>query len=301
MADTGSSAIETTTIKVSPEFEFTADVSGPVGAPLVICLHGFPESRNTWRPLLQSLGAAGYRVVAFDQRGYSAGARPDPTDLDNYAYAKLISDVIAVADASGYVNQSFHVVSHDWGGQIGWGVADKFPERVASLSVLSRPHPSSFRRALLEDHDQKFRSRHHKSFLEPETGPSLLANGAARLRELLGSQGVPKETVERHLAILGTSPAIEATLAWYRSNKGLFAELGTITVPTLYIWGDVDSSVGRLAAEGTREFVRSDCYTFEVLPGVGHFVIDQEPGNVLQLIRELIGRTGDRAGTKGSL
>ncbi|MBV8394597.1 MAG: alpha/beta fold hydrolase, partial [Alphaproteobacteria bacterium] len=148
------SGIETTEIRIAPGLTFTADVAGPAEGALVLLLHGFPESRHSWRAALPALAAAGYRVVAPDQRGYSPGARPDPADLSNYAFDKLVADAIGIADASGAKGKRFHLVGHDWGGQVSWGVAYKHPERLASLTVLSRPHPLSFRRALQEDPDQ---------------------------------------------------------------------------------------------------------------------------------------------------
>ena len=83
--------------------------------------------------------------------------------------------------------------------------------------------------------------------------------------------------------MLGSPPAIEAALAWYRSNKGLAADIGTIEVPTLYIWGDADATVGPDAAYGTGEFV-SAAYAMEVLSGVGHFVMDQAASRATELL-----------------
>jgi pimeloyl-ACP methyl ester carboxylesterase len=169
-------------------------------------------------------------------------------------------------------------------------VAGKHPDRLASLTILSRPHPSSFRRALLkEDGDQKHRSRHHRKFLEPETGPMLLEENARRLRRNLATQGVPDAAIEEHLGVLGNPEALEAALAWYRANKGLAADIGTIRVPTLYIWGDADATVGPDAAHGTKEFVGA-AYGMEVLPGVGHFVMDQAPAKAVELLLQHLGR-----------
>src|SRR5262249_2505673 len=158
---------QTITINARSGLAFTADVAGPAGGDLVLLLHGFPESRHSWRGALPELARAGYRAVAPDQRGYSPGARPDPADLSHYAFGKLVQDAIDVADAAGAAGKRFHLVGHDWGGQVSWGVANAHPERLASLTVLSRPHPLSFRRALQRDPDQKNRSRHHGKFLEP--------------------------------------------------------------------------------------------------------------------------------------
>src|SRR5262249_14319729 len=155
---------------------FTADGAGPTGGALVLLLHGFPESRHSWHAALPALAAAGYRAVAPDPRGYSPGARPDPAQLANYGLPHLVNDGVEIADAAGGDGKRFHLVGHDWGGQVAWGVADRHPERLASLTILSRPHPQSFRRALgKEDSDQKHRSRHHRAFLDPETGKLLLA------------------------------------------------------------------------------------------------------------------------------
>lgn len=273
--------IETIKIKTRSGLEFTADVAGPAGGVLVLLLHGFPESRHSWRAALPQLAKAGYRAVAPDQRGYSPGARPDPANLDNYLFDKLVADAIDLADASGAASKRFHLVGHDWGGQVSWGVANKHPERLASLTILSRPHPLSFRRALQDDPDQKHRSRHHGKFLEPQTAGKLLAHDAKAMRE--GLFGQSAESVKQHLSILGTKPALELALAWYRANKGLSGDFGPTEVPTLYIWGDADATVGRVAAEGTGEFV-SAAYSMEVLPGVGHFVMDQAAGRSTELL-----------------
>jgi len=282
--------VETIGLKTRSGLTFTTDVAGLAGGALVLLLHGFPESRHSWRAALPSLAKAGYRAVAPDQRGYSPGARPDPKDLANYAFDKLIADAIDIADASGGVGKRFHLVGHDWGGQVSWGVAGRHPDRIASLAILSRPHPSSFRRELLkEDGDQKHRSRHHRKFLEPETGPMLLEENARRLRRNLATQGVPEAAIEEHLSVLGNPGALEAALAWYRANKGLAAEIGTIQVPTLYIWGDADATVGPDAAHGTRDFV-GNAYGMEVLPGVGHFVMDQAPAKAVELLLNHLGR-----------
>jgi pimeloyl-ACP methyl ester carboxylesterase len=263
---------------------FTTDVAGPIGGPLVLLLHGFPESRHSWREALPVLASAGYRCVAPDQRGYSPGARPDPADLSSYAFDKLVNDALEVAAAAGYEGKRFHQVGHDWGGQVSWGVANAHPERLASLTVLSRPHPLSFRRALQDPAgDQKHRSRHHGKFLEPETARLLTEDNARRLREGLFGQDVSRAAIEEHASILGKPDAMEAALAWYRSNKGLSGDFGVIKVPTLYIWGDADATVGPDAAKGTGEFV-SAAYAMEVLPGVGHFVMDQAAAKATDLL-----------------
>ena len=267
----------------TPEGRFTADVAGAPGAPLVILLHGFPQSRHSWREQVPALGAAGFHAVAPDQRGYSAGVRPDPSQLSAYGIDRLVADVLDLADALGAAR--FHLVGHDWGGQVAWCVAHRHPTRVHSLTVLSRPHPAAFRRAFKDDADtQQHRSRHHKAFHDPRTASLLLENDAARLRATLAGGAVPASSSDDYVSVLGNAAALEAARAWYRAAGALAnMEVGPVEVPTLYVWGEEDSSVGRAAAEWTAEYVRAP-YRFVPIAGAGHFLTDQVPAVVTQLL-----------------
>ena len=271
-------------ITIAPGLTFEALVGGASGAPLVLLLHGFAESMHCWRAQVSALAGAGYRAVAPSQRGYSKGARPDTADKANYHIECLMDDAMAISAASGYGDRRFHLVGHDWGGSIAWALADRTPDRLASLAVLSRPHPNAFNRALaMPDGDQAHRSRHHRAFLEPGAADVVLADDARWLRERLAAAGVPAAAIEEHLGVLGNKAAMEAALAWYRARGAIRSPLGPIRVPTLYIWGDADDTVGRVAAEGTIDFVAAP-YRFEALAGVGHFAADQAPDRVNELL-----------------
>jgi pimeloyl-ACP methyl ester carboxylesterase len=277
-----------TQISISPALSFDVLAAGEKTAPLVLLLHGFAESMNCWRAQVTALADMGYRALAPSQRGYSKGARPDPRDASHYHIDRLMDDAMAIVAASDHGNTRFHLGGHDWGGSIAWGLADRHSERIASLTILSRPHPNAFDRALqMADGDQAHRSRHHKAFLEPGAADIVLADDARWLRERLAANGVPQSAIAAHLAVLGNKPAMEAALAWYRARGAIRGPLGPIRVPTLYIWGDADDTVGRIAAEGTRDFIAAP-YRFEVLPGVGHFAADQAPDRVSELMLEHI-------------
>jgi pimeloyl-ACP methyl ester carboxylesterase len=273
-------------ITIAPHLTFDAITAGAPGAPLVLLLHGFAESMRCWDAQAEALGDAGYRAIAPSQRGYSKDARPDPRDVSHYHIDRLMDDAMAIVASSGYGAARFHLAGHDWGGSIAWALADRYPERIASLTVLSRPHPNAFNRALkMEDGEQAHRSRHHKAFLEPDAADIVLADDAKWLRERLAANSVPPDAIERHLAVLGNKETMEAALAWYRARGAIRGPLGPIRVPTLYIWGDADDTVGRAAAEGTVDFIAAP-YRFEVLPGVGHFAADQAPERVCELMLE---------------
>ena len=267
-------------ITIAPGLTFDALVAGDSGAPLVLLLHGFAESMHCWRAQVNVLAAAGYRAVAPSQRGYSPGARPDTGEPLNYHINRLMDDAMAIAAAAGYGERRFHLVGHDWGASLAWQIADQHPERLASLTILSRPHPLAFARALeMPDGEQRRRSGHHRTFLEPDAGPNILADDAHWLRTRLAKNGVPAAAIEGHLSVIGSPQAMEAALAWYRARGVRHAPVGPTRVPTLFVWGDQDDTVGRAAAEATAEFIAAP-YQFEVLPGVGHYAADQVPERV---------------------
>jgi pimeloyl-ACP methyl ester carboxylesterase len=235
---------------------------------------------------LPALAEAGYFAVAPDQRGYSPGARPDPADpARHYDIELLIGDALGLAAAVGHGARRFHLVGHDWGGSLAWEIAARHPERLGSLTMLSRPHPDAFGRALRGDPEQPHRFRHHKAFLDPGAAAGLLAEDAKWLRTRHAANGVPPAATERHLSVIGNPAAMEAALAWYRARGTVHRPIGPVRVPTLFIWGDADDTVGRVAAEGTAEFVQAP-YRFEALPGAGHYAPDQAPERVIALLLE---------------
>ena len=280
---------ETRLIETAPGLVFDVSIGGAGDAPLVLLLHGFSVSRFFWNAQVAALADAGYFALAPNQRGYAQGARPDPADLESYRVERLIGDALDLVAATGHGERRFHLVGHDWGASLAWAIAYRQPERLGSLTILSRPHPLSFARALaMPDGEQARRSQHHQAFLQADAGPRLLADDAREIRTRLGNAGVPPAAIAAHLAVLGKPEAMEAALAWYRA-RGERQMLGPIRVPTLYIWGDADDTVGRTAAAGTGEFIAAP-YRFEVLPGVGHYAADQVPGKVNTLLLEHLSR-----------
>jgi pimeloyl-ACP methyl ester carboxylesterase len=244
--------IETRNIETAPGMIFDVSVDGPEAGPPVLMLHGFCVSRHFWDNQIPALAQAGYFVLAPNQRGYAAGARPDPAVFDNYRIDKLIGDALDILGATGHGERRFHLVGHDWGGSLSWIIADRWPERVASLTMLSRPHPAAFARAMRTDPEQPHRSRHHHELLDSGAGPRLLVENGKWVRDRLARNGVPAAAIDKHLSVIGNPSAMEAALAWYRA-RGEQHPVGPTRVPTLFIWGDSDDTVGRMAAEGTAE------------------------------------------------
>jgi pimeloyl-ACP methyl ester carboxylesterase len=149
------------------------------------------------------------------------------------------------------------------------------------------------------DQAQSDRSKHHRAFQDPNTAHLLLENDASRLRRALADQGVAETDIEVYLSVLRDPSALEGALNWYRAagTKGSAladTNAGTVAVPTLYIWGDADATVGRVAAQGTAEQV-SGAYRFEELPGVGHFVTDQAGDKVTELLLGFLATVSTRS------
>ena len=259
---------------VVPDGVLTADVAGPDSGRPVLFLHGFPQTRYTWRHQLPALGAAGFRAIAVDQRGYSAGVRPG--DQSAYHVDNLVGDVVALASSLGDDDGRVDLVGHDWGGQVAWLTAARHPDVVRSLTVLSRPHPAAFAASFSADAGQAERSKHHRRFDDPATADLLLEDEARRLKRMLSSNYVPDPDIDGYLKVLGHRPAMDAALNWYRAASGpglRAADTPAVEVPTCYLWGTDDHSVGRVAAEGTSSWVTAP-YTFVELDRGGHFLTD---------------------------
>ncbi len=271
-------AIETHEIKANGLI-FTVDQAGPANGEPVLLLHGFPETRHMWRHQLAALGAAGYRAIAPDQRGYSRGARPN--ELEAYNTEHLVEDALELMRILGH--GSFHQVGHDWGGQLSWLIAATKPERLRSLSVLSRPHPAAFARAMKEDTQQASRSGHHRAFRETDAVAGMREANLKPLRDALTRQGVPTSDVDVYCDALLDDGAIEGAMSWYRATGFDAGEVPPVSVRTLYVWGTDDATVGRRAAELTKGYVTAP-YRFEEVAGAGHFVVDQFQDKVSRLL-----------------
>ena len=271
------------------EGELTAEVAGPDAGRPVLFLHGFPQTKYTWRHQLPALAERGLRAIAPDQRGYSPGLRP--AGIEPYHIDRLVADVVEMVELIGEGpagSRQVDLVGHDWGGQVAWLSAARHPDRFRSLTVLSRPHPAAFAASFKADPAQAERSKHHRGFDDPETADLLLADDARRLRRLLGSSGVPPEDADGYLEVLAERPALDAALNWYRAATGAglrAADTPSVSVPTLYIWGSADASVGRVAAEATSDYVDGP-YRFEEVVDAGHFLTDDGHSDT---VTELLG------------
>ena len=270
-ADPAAPEIQMTQIGVG-DLVFDVRTAGPEDGEVVILLHGFPQTSYEWRDQLRALGAAGFRTVAPDQRGYSPGARPE--GIEAYAIPLLIADVLGLADAIGA--DRFHIVGHDWGAAVAWAIAAAVPGRVITANPVSVPHPDAFSRVLNDPTScQPEASAYFDLFVQPDSEDGFLADDRAQLRAIFA--GIEAEAIDEYVRVLGSKAALGAALNWYRANiasrdlQG--APMGPVTVPTMFTWSDGDTALCVDGARLTAEYVEGP-YRFEVLEGVSHWIPD---------------------------
>jgi pimeloyl-ACP methyl ester carboxylesterase len=265
------------------DLRFDVRDSGPRDGPVIIALHGFPQTSACWDAVTPLLTAAGHRVLAPDQRGYSPGARP--AGVEAYRVDRLAGDVLALADA--VEAEQVHLLGHDWGGGVAWFLASRYPDRILTLTVASTPHPRAMFAAFRGS--QALRSGYIFLFRLPLLPEVLLRHPrAAGLRLLLASSAAPHP--EDSYALMADPAAVRATVNWYRAIFLRGAPVpGPVSVPALYVWSDRDPALGRRAAEGTAAWAHGP-YRFEVLRGGTHWIPEDRPRELAELVLDHVRR-----------
>lgn len=259
--------------------------AGPPDGPPVVLLHGFPECWIGWRRQIPALAAAGFRVIAPDQRGYHRSGKP--AGVGAYDLDLLAGDVLALADALRL--DPLQVVGHDWGASVAWWMATTRPQRLRRMAVLSAPHPVLWRRAMRHNPRQRRKSWYVRALALPGLPERLLRAGDFRgLARSLVDSSRPGTFSEADLAAYRRAwaqpGALTAMINWYRAllRKRLPAALPPIDIETLMIWGLEDSFGDRAVAEESIALCRHG--RAEYLAGASHWVQHEEPARVNELL-----------------
>lgn len=251
---------------------FAVDIRGDKTGTPVILLHGFPESAVMWDKFMDELTADGYYAIAPNQRGYSAGARPD--DVEQYELKYLTSDIIAIADQLGL--EQFHLIGHDWGAAVGWQVAAENPDRVISYAAISVPHVDAFGKAYREDTTQYESSAYIRFFQKSILPEFMMAKGNYERLRSIWSQHDAGE-IEHYISILGQENALTSAINWYRANFPIFTNglnIGKVEVPVTFIWGSQDHALKRSGVDDTQNYVEAEYEFIEM--DAGHWVIQEK-------------------------
>jgi pimeloyl-ACP methyl ester carboxylesterase len=283
---------------------------GPRDAPVLIFLHGFPDSHRTWRHQIAHLSGR-FRCIAPDQRGYRGSSKP--TGVEDYTPDKLIGDIFLLAAALDV--QHFTVVGHDWGGAIAWGVAlmGQGTGRVSRAVIANAPHPAIFPKLLYTNPQQRQASQYFRAFRDPANDALVQQFGLGGL--LLKAFGEtpenPKMEPEERAALLADWDNREAAMAmlnWYRASPMEVLDLDApyelpagwkpiplppLTIPTLVVWALDDIALPPANLDGLEEYVTD--LTIERVPGSGHFVQWEAPQQVNAALDAFFAKTADAA------
>ena len=273
--------------------------AGPVDAPPVILVHGFPESHRTWRALVPLL-EGDLRLVMPDLRGF--GASDKPQDVADYATEKLVADLFALADALGI--DRFALVGHDWGGAIAWAAAISGNSRITRLAIINSPHPVIFQRSLIDDPAQRAASQYMNAFRTPGMEDRIAGMGLDTFFDKSFTNhvelaSIPPEERAAYIADWGQTGALTAMLNWYRASLIVVPQPGEdaampawvdhvakIRVPVRVIWGLDDAALLPVQLEGIGEV--GDDVTVFPLANVGHFAPWQAPAEAAAALRPFL-------------
>lgn len=280
--------------------------AGDPGAPVVVLTHGFPELAYSWRRQIPVLAAAGYHVLAPDQRGYGGSSRPE--DVAAYDIAALTGDVVGLLDDVGAEQAA--VIGHDFGAVVAWNMPLLHPGRVAGVAGLSVPAvprpltpPTAAFRRIFGDH-------FFYILYFQQSGPAdteLSRDPQRTMRLLLGGMRAPADEAAA-ARVLDAGPAgfldrlaepehlpdwlsvdeldhyvrefsrtgFTAALNWYRNfdrNWHIMSSPATETIlaPALFVGGTDDPTLSFTRVDRAREVVRGP-YRQVMLDGAGHWI-----------------------------
>jgi pimeloyl-ACP methyl ester carboxylesterase len=259
--------------------------------PLVVLLHGFPEFWYSWRHQMPALAAAGFRVVAPDQRGYNLTEKP--RGIAAYGMDHLVADVAALIRELG--EERAAIVGHDWGGGVAWSFAARHPEMARRLAVLNCPHPAAMQRALRRNPRQMLRSWYILFFQVPKL-PELAfraQNYRAIEQAFRGMALRPgtfsDEDIRAYKSAAAQPGALTAAINWYRAAAREFRRmqpLPAITVPALLIWATEDRALGVELTHGMARWVKN--LTIRYIPRTSHWVQQERPEIVNRYLLEFL-------------
>ena len=278
---------------------------GPRDGPVLIFLHGFPDSHRTWRHQVARFSDR-YRCIVPDQRGYRGSSKPK--GVENYTPDKLIGDIFLLAAALDV--GKFTIVGHDWGGAIAWGVAliGQGMGRVERAVILNAPHPTIFPKLLYTNRQQRQASQYFRLFRDPASDAIVeqFGLGGVLLKAFGETPENPKMEPEERAALMADWENREAAIAmlnWYRASPMEVLDMDApyelpagyqpvsipkLTIPTLVVWAMDDIALPPANLDGMDELIED--LTVVKVPGSGHFVQWEAPDQVNAAMEAFLAR-----------
>ena len=251
------------------------------GRPVVL-LHGFPDSGRVWRHQVPALAEAGFRVIVPDLRGY--GRSDKPAAVEAYALQAFAGDVLAVMDDVGI--ERAHVVGHDVGAALAWGLAARARDRVDHLVALSVGHPATFRAGGFEQHQKSWYMLLFQ--FEGIAEEWLSANDWANFRAW-----ARHPDADAVIAELEANGSLTPALNYYRANLPPEAwlrpgrELPPVEAPTMGVWSSGDIALTERQMTDSAKNVAGP-WRYERLDGPGHWMQLEAPEEVNRLLVDFL-------------
>ena len=288
--------------------------AGDEGAPLALCLHGFPDSARTWRHLLPLLAEQGYRAVAPWLRGYAPTTVPSD---GHYQPAVIGLDALALHEAltaggpaGGSTGASAPgvLIGHDWGAYAAYAAVHhpSAPAAWRRMVTMAVPPSGAVAQAFLSSYDQLQRSWYMFFFQHPLADIAVPMNDLAFIDRLWADWSPGYDATEdlAHVKDALRDPAnLAAALGYYRATLGgvglsddpevaalqSAADGKTPPLPTLYLHGRTDGCMGTELAEAAEAFLPYEGSRLEIVDGAGHFLHLERPDAVNRLILDFLG------------
>jgi pimeloyl-ACP methyl ester carboxylesterase len=296
--------------------------AGDRGAPVVLLAHGFPELSYSWRHQIPALAAAGYHVLAPDQRGYGGSTRPSA--IEDYDIHALSGDLIGLLDDVDA--EQAVLVGHDWGAMVAWNTPLLHPERIAGvvgMSVPPVPRPQApptkiwrqlfgknffyilyFQEPGVADADLGRDAR--ETMRRVIGGPRRPGDRGARERMLApGPEGwvdrlpdpaalpdwISQDELDHYIAEF-TRTGFTGGLNWYRNfdrnwERSAHIADAKVTVPAMFISGTADPVLGFTRRDRATEVVAGD-YREVMVDGAGHWVQQERPEQVNEVLLDFL-------------
>ena len=281
--------------------------SGDRGRPVLMFLHGFPEGAFVWDAQLDYFSRpenGGYRCIAPNLRGFERSSAPP--EVSAYRPKLLVQDMAALIAIETGGGQLAALVAHDWGGAVGWNLANQMPQLMKQLVIINSPHPGIFLRELKSSPAQQAASAYMNFLIRPDAEQLLVQDDHRRLWEFLtaGNTG--------HQAPLWLTDDVKAQYreVWSAGLRGgcnlyrvsplrparpedpaaaavdLPRDMLTISLPTLVIWAMDDIALPPALLDGLADYV--DDLTVRTVPEASHWIVHEQPQKVTELIASFL-------------
>jgi pimeloyl-ACP methyl ester carboxylesterase len=254
--------------------------------PLALCLHGFPDTAESWRPLLGDLAAAGYHAVAPFLRGYAPSGAPAD---GNVTVGALVADACALHEALGGDGRAV-IIGHDWGAGTAYGAAAFAPERWSKLVILAVP-PPAVGVPFMGSYDQLKRSWYMNVCASPYAEAIASANDFQFIDRLWRDWSPGFDSAKALQAVhdcFSVPGSLATALSYYRAALDPSTDPGEYAAahaagaslapqPTLYLHGENDGCLGAEVVPAAREYLTVQGSRVQVVDGTGHFLHVERP------------------------